>query len=202
MTAAVLAAVLACAFNVYVVALTQMNLLLQLRVGAKYLLSFLKTDWQLSDYPVRFRHIDVAEPTGRLQQFPWSAQIINWWQMGGFGDTKQDAYADLQKKFGDVKSNRKTLPRPGAGLPIEFASTDRIQFFDDIADDFFRRVLDMNYQECFISDESTLWDSHAEETNEHLHEKIWNAYRVDVSDIDDGNLVKIFDRIENRQLQC
>ena len=53
--------------------------------------------------------------------------------MDGLGDTKQAAYADLQKKFGDFKSNGKTPPRPGTGLPIEFASTDRIGFFDDIA---------------------------------------------------------------------
>jgi len=174
------------------------NPLLHLKAGAKYLLSFTKTDWQLTDYPIRFRHFDVGDTGGRLKQFPWFAQIINWWQMGGFGDTKQEAYVDLQNKFGEIKSNGKTLPRPGTGLPIEFASTDRIRSFDDIADDFFRRVLDMNYRECFISDESTLWDFHTEESNEHLHKRIWDAYRVDISDIENGNLVKIFERLENR----
>jgi len=175
------------------------NPLLHLKAGAKYLLSFTKTDWQLTDYPIRFRHFDVVETGGRLKQFPWSVQIINWWQIDGSGDTKQQAYADMQKKFGEFKSNGKPLPRPGTGLPLEFAPTDRIRFFDDIADDFFRRVLDLNYRECFISDESTLWDFHTEESNEHLHKTIWDAYRVDVSDIKDGNLVKIFERIENRQ---
>ncbi len=173
--------------------------LLHLKAGAKYLLSFTKTDWQLTDYPIRFRHTNVGKTMGRLKQFPWSVQIINWWQVGGFGDSKQEAYADLRKKFGDIKSNGKTLPRPGTGLPIEFASTERIRCFDDIADDFFPRVLDMNYGDCLITDESTLWDFHMEESNEDLHKTIWDAYRVDVSDIDDGNLVKILERIENRQ---
>jgi len=176
-----------------------MNPLLHLKAATKYLLSFTKTDWELTDYPIRFRHFNVTDTGGRLKQIPWSAQIINWWQMDGSGDTKQDAYADLQKKFGDFKSKGKSLPRPGTGLPIEFAPTERIQFHDDIAIDFFSRILNMNYRECFISDESTLWDFHGEESNEHLHRKIWDTYRVDVSDINDGNLVKIFERIENRQ---
>jgi hypothetical protein len=175
------------------------NPLVHLKAGAKFLLSFTKSDWQVADYPLLFRHFEVADTAGRLKEFPWSVQIINWWQIGGFGNTKQEAYADLRKRFAEIKANGKALPRPGTGLPIEFASTDRIRFHDDIADDFFRRVLEMNYRECFISDESTLWDFHSEDSNEHLHTKIWDAYRVDVSDIEDGNLVKIFERIENRQ---
>lgn len=54
----------------------------------------------------------------------------------------------------------------------------------------------MNFYDCFISDESSLWDFHTEETNEHLFEKILEIYEVDVSDIENGNLVEIFKRIE------
>jgi len=177
------------------------NPFLHIKAGAKYLLSLAKSDWKLTNYPIRFRHFNGSNTDalqGRLKPIPWSAQIINWWQLDGFGDTKQQAYADLETKFNKFKADGKTLPRPGTGLPIEFAATDRVRLFDDIADDFFRRILDMNYRECFISDESTLWDFHAEESNEHFHKKVWDAYRVDISDIDDGNLVKIFERIENR----
>jgi hypothetical protein len=174
------------------------NPLIQLRAGMKYLLSFTRADWQLADYPIRFRYSRVTQTPGRLKQFPWSCQIINWWQIGGFGGTKKEAYADLQKRFAEIKSNSKSLPRPGTGAPIEFASTERVQLYDDIANDFFDRVLDMNYGDCLITDESSLWDFHVEESNEHLYRKIWNAYRTDVSDIDDGNLVTIFERIENR----
>jgi hypothetical protein len=97
-----------------------------------------------------------------------------------------------------LKEEGKELPRPGAGLPIEFASAEQVSRYDDIAEDFFRRVLGMDYRDCWISDESSLWDFHGEESNEHLHEKVWEAYRVDVSSIENGNLVKIFERIENR----
>ena len=175
-----------------------MNPLLQLKAGARYLLSFTRSDWQLTDYPLRFRHSKVVDTGGRLKQFAWTCHIINWWQLVGGGDTRQEAYADLEKKFAEIKSQGKTLPRPGTGLPLEFAPTERVQNHHDIADDFFRRVLELNYQECFISDQSALWDFHGEESNEHLHRKIWDMYRVDVSDIDSGNLVKIFERIENK----
>jgi len=177
------------------------NPLLHIKAGVKYLYSFRKNEWRLSDYPIRFRQFKPSPDDamqGRLQLIPWSAQIINWWQMDGLGNSKAEAYADLEAKFSKLKEEGKSLPRPGTGLPIEFASTVRVSFYDDTADDFFRRVLDKNYRDCWISDESSLWDFHGEESNESFHQKIWEAYGVDVSDIESGNLVKIFERIENR----
>ena len=56
----------------------------------------------------------------------------------------------------------------------------------------------MDYADCWISDESSLWDFHGEESNDHLNKKVWETYRVDISDIEDGKLVKIFQRIEDR----
>jgi hypothetical protein len=177
-----------------------MNPLLQIKTGVKYLLSFRKNDWQLNDYPIRIRHFKTtADPSGnRLQPIPWSVQIVNWWQMDGHGDTKEEALADLSAKLQARKEQGKVFPRPGTGLPIEFAPTDKVALHWDIAEDFFRRVLEMNYKDCWISDESSLWDFHGEESNQHLYERVWQAYRVDISDIEDGNLVKIFERIESR----
>jgi hypothetical protein len=97
-----------------------------------------------------------------------------------------------------VKEEKGCLPRPGTGLPIEFAPTGLVNLHWSIAEDCFQRVLDKNYDECWISDQSSLWDFHVEDSNQHLHEKVWQCYRVDISDIEDGNLVKIFERIENR----
>jgi hypothetical protein len=175
-------------------------MLFQIKAAFKYLLSFRKKEWTINDYPIRFKRFEISneEQYGRLQPVPWSAQIINWWQMGGDGDTKEAAFADLKKNLEALKENGTSLPRPGTGLPIEFASTEKVSLHSDIAGDFFERVLEQNYDDCWISDESSLWDFHGEETNEHLHKKIWECYRVDVSDIEDGNLVKIFERIENR----
>jgi hypothetical protein len=164
-------------------------------------MSFRKADWTVDDYPVRFQHSTASEKDdsrGRLKPIPWSAQIINWWQMHGLGDTKEAALTDLNAKLQTVKDEGRALPRPGTGLPIEFASTDQVSGHWNIAEDFFKRVLDQNYEECWISDESSLWDFHVEESNQHIHDRVWECYRVDISDIEDGNLVRIFERIENR----
>jgi hypothetical protein len=67
----------------------------------------------------------------------------------------------------------------------------------ELAKDFVKRILDIDW--AWISDESTLCDFHSEETNESSIKKIRDVYGVDVSDISDGNLADIFDRIlENR----
>ena len=176
-------------------------MLLQLKAAIKYLLSFRKSDWQVSDYPIRFRYqeLDPSDySSGRLETIPWVSQIINWWQMSGYGLTKEEAYADLKRRLDEFKQRGEPLPRPGTGLPLEFASNVEVSAYEDIARDFFDKVLDMDYRECWISDESSLWDFHGEESNEHLNQRIQNMYGVDVTDIENGNLVRIFERISTR----
>jgi hypothetical protein len=69
-----------------------------------------------------------------------------------------------------------------------------------LADDFIRRVL--NKDAVWISDESSLWDFHRQDTNAALVAKIREVYGVDVSDIESGNLADILDRIAaNHQLR-
>jgi hypothetical protein len=99
-----------------------------LQVLLKYLLSFLKTDWDIDDYPIRVRRFDVedVEPTARLKPVAWSAQVVNWVTMQGHGDTAEAALADLRRRFVERKQNGLTFPRPGRGLPIEFAPAHRI----------------------------------------------------------------------------
>jgi len=86
--------------------------LFQIRAGFKYLKSFLKTEWTINDYPVRFRHLKTAGQDGgnsRLKPFAWSAQIINWWQMHGAGETKEAAFADLKAKFQTAEEQKGSL---------------------------------------------------------------------------------------------
>jgi hypothetical protein len=78
---------------------------------------------------------------------------------------------------------------------IELASTLEVDKFESIASDFFPRILDMDRNDCLITDESSLWDFHGEGSNEPFYSKILEAYGIDVSDVDRGNLVKIFQRI-------
>jgi len=100
---------------------------------------------------------------------------------------------DLRAKFETAKMQSKPLPRPGTRVAIEFASRQRVNTHQDLVEDFIRCVLDLDW--AWISDESSLWDFHTEETNARLNDKIKEVYGVDVSDIESGRLSEILDRI-------
>ena len=75
----------------------------------------MKTDWELADYPVRFRHFDpkTVEDDHSHGVIPCIAQIINWWQMTGCGDTREDALKDLEKNLSEYRKTVGPPPRPG-----------------------------------------------------------------------------------------
>ena len=169
----------------------------------KYMLSYLKRDWELQDYPIRFWHQsppDDYDVSDNWVFFPWHAQIINWGEICGFGNTKGEAYSDLVKIFSELKSELKiegrTLPRPGTRPPLVFASAAEVEKLDSIATDFFDKILDLNYAECFISDQSNLSDF---DNIDILVKRIYEVYKVDVSDVEYGNLVEVFGRINQKQ---
>lgn len=78
---------------------------------------------------------------------------------------------------------------------FELASTTEVDKFESIVPDFFERILDMDRNDCLITDESSLWDFHTEGSNDPFYSKILEAYGIDVSDVTKGNLAKIFQRI-------
>jgi hypothetical protein len=122
--------------------------------------------------------------------------IVNW-HLSGVGDSREEAFQNLRTTFAQVKSERRTtgelLPRPGTWAPIEFASQERINMYPELAEDFIRRVLEL---ECaWISDESSLWDFSGDETNDALCARIKEIYGVDVSDIQSAKLAEILERI-------
>lgn len=164
----------------------------------KRLISIFKTEWRIEDYPINVRFHSVAETpqASRLKPFPWSATVINWPGMLGGGETRQEALEDLRKKFEHFKATNEVWPRPGVKVPVKFAASTRIERHAELADDFVKRVLGIEW--AWISDESSLGDFHDEETNEVLIQKIRTTYGVDVSDISSGNLADIFDRIAEK----
>lgn len=170
------------------------------KVAWKYLTSFLKRTWSVNDYPIRIRRssVDADVDWGHLKPVAVEAQVINWWQMSGMGDTEEQALADLQKRFDARRANGDVFPRPGTGLPIEFAPGHRLAEHPSLAADFVRRILDFDPNEVFISDQSSLWDFHSNEDNSEYHEKILLTYGVDVSDIESGNLAAILERLASR----
>lgn len=163
----------------------------------KYLTSFFKKDFKLSDYPIRLKQQNLNTVTiGQFNSVAWCAQIVNWWQMAGTGATKEEALANLDQNFNEFKNQHGRAPRPGSSVPIEFAPTDDIDKYSSIARDFFQKILGMNFDQCFVSDLSSLWDFPRVSDEERVFELIKQTYNVDVSDIKTGNLVQIFKRLQ------
>jgi hypothetical protein len=174
----------------------------QIQIFWKLALSYRKRDWELPDYPVEFR-TQETQPTpegSRFKSHPFVASILNW-RLTGTGDSPADALDDLSNSFRKAKSHRsaigKALPRPGSEVPIEFASRQRIDANAELAEDFIQRVLEL--PGAWISDESSLWDFHSDETNDAYYSKIKEVYGVDVSDIQSANLSAILERIAAAQ---
>ena len=166
----------------------------------KWSLSYRKRDWVLSDYPVVFR-TQISDPASaynnpRFKLHRYVASIVNW-HITGFGGSRKEALQRLSSTFSAVKSRRKEtgepLPRPGTRVPIEFAPRDRVKKHPGLADDFIRRILDL--ESAWISDRSSLWDFHTDKTNDALCAKIEEIYGVDVSDIESAKLCEILERI-------
>jgi hypothetical protein len=65
---------------------------------------------------------------------------------------------------------------------LEFAPRKRVSTQPDLAQDFTRRVLNLDW--AFISDESNLWDFHEAGTIGALIARIREIYGMDVSDIE------------------
>jgi hypothetical protein len=160
----------------------------------KRLLSYTKSDWNFSDYPVRVSEMRDAQPG----QPKYYARILNWY-LGGFGETPDAAVDDLRTRFENFKENRAgDVKRPGLSMPIEFASQEGLEKHDETAERFIDEVLGFGPSApVFISDESSLLDFTAteEETIDYVA-RTNEVFGVDISDITDGNLLKIFERID------
>ena len=165
----------------------------------KWLLSFRKKTWDVSDYPIRIIPQDVTsmEADSRRKPIAVSAMIFKW-GLVGMGDTREEALADLRERFRQYRESHDALPRPGTRVPLVFASTVLIDQHRDIARDFLQRIFHLDIDECFISDESSLWDFHSEETNDALYRKIAIIYGVDVADVPEARLAGIFERLAQR----
>ena len=94
-----------------------------------------------------------------------------------------------------MRFQRRKLRERKAPVKFELAPTTEIDKYESIATDFFEQILDMDRNDCLITDESSLWDFHGEMSNDLFYSKILEVYGVDVSDVERGNLAKIFQRI-------
>lgn len=157
----------------------------QLKAIWKWLLSWRKRDWDASDYPLRYREqIPSAEFESVYGTPPrWSLQVVNWWQMFGVGNTRAEAYTNFETRLADLRETGASLPRPGRGLPLEFTSSSVVERHEDLARDLFSQILDINYDECFISDQSSLYDFVFNESQaSELADRIESLYQIELPD--------------------
>jgi len=155
-----------------------------------YVLSFRKKDWSVRDYPIRFRRQrDASHPK-------WLAQIPGWWAMTGIGDTREEALRELEQSIDGYRERKGALPRPGTEVPIEFAPFEVVSRHEDLAREFFSPIVGMDYDDCLITDESSVWDFPVELTANDLARKVLLVFGTDIGDLaENGNIAAILERI-------
>ena len=166
---------------------------------SKWLASFFLREWKLPDYPVRVR--SNGKHAAPDQQ--WLAQILSWPGPAGVGASKEEAVAQLTERLESIRGHRRAtqekMPRPGTHVPIQFASTTRVMQAPTVHDDFIIRVLGFAPgSPVFISDQSSLADFGDQAYVAKLQKKISDIYGVDVSDLKEGLLCDILERIQKR----
>ena len=90
---------------------------------------------------------------------------------------------------------------PFKGKKITFASTDRIEEFRQIANEFMEEIFDLLPGDYAISDESDLRDftEMGSPDTTHVWERIRAVYGLEFSDVESGRLVNIFAEIARRR---
>ena len=169
----------------------------------KWFLSWFKNEWGPNDYPLRYREQGSESEIFRVgRTVPrWSLQVINWWQIGGIGDTREEAFSDFKASLAAVRESGKKLPRPGTGLPIEFASAKIIERHQNLAREFFREILNLDYDECFISDESSLYDFAASEAEAiELASRIESCFQIKLHDREKLLVSRILENIAESRM--
>jgi hypothetical protein len=168
-----------------------------MRRQIKYALSFLRSCWSLSDYPIRIRFTKPEPPSFAgpgWKPIAWVAQIEGW-LLAGHGDTRKEALSDLARKFEEHKARNFKLPRPGTKVPVTVASTERVSRLEGLANDFLRRIFELDPENCLLTDESSLFDFTFGHSLEPVFAKIQLEFGVDASAIERANVADILERI-------
>lgn len=170
----------------------------QLARTVAYIKSFGNPRWTLEDYPVRVRANERVQlaPNSRFKPVLWSARILGWGNIMGHGDTRDEALLNLRARFQEYLDTGKTPPRPGTErADFSFAPADRVAKLEDVAPKFFREIIGIDFRDCLITDESSLWDFHFDADNETMFKRIDAVYGVDVRDIESGDIADILERL-------
>lgn len=163
----------------------------KLKAKIKYLKSFFKSDWNFHDYPLEtWKNVNAQQ-----EDLAYGATFTNWLGFIAHGETENQAVANLKQHLIDFKKNNADIPRPGAYAPLEFSETDKIEEYEEIAVDFFDKIIEINFYECFVSDLSSLHDFGL--ADEATLKKIELEYEITPKD-KDYFLSDIFEQIQEK----
>ncbi len=101
-----------------------------------------------------------------------------------------------------MSEDHKIIQRgPLRGKKITFASTDRVEEFRQIANDFMDQVFDIETGEYLISDESDILDftEMGSSDTSAIWRRISEIYGINLSGVESGRLVNIFAEIVRRR---
>lgn len=176
-----------------------MNTLSQrLQIAKGWLASFLRREWSPKDYPMY-----VREQVGVPDEARWCARVLNWPGPVGLGATIQEARAALETNLHAIEAKRradgKPMPRPGTGLPIEFASTARVSADPALLDEFICKALGFTPGDpVFISDESSICDFGDDERVSEIRANIREHFGVAVDQPEPVRIADLLERIRRR----
>jgi predicted RNase H-like HicB family nuclease len=114
----------------------------------------------------------------------WScfeASLEEFFALKASGETKEEALTELERLYLErviyLEAIGKPLPIPGEAPEPMFATSARVDALSGTARDFFKRVLNLDYDNVFVSDATRL-----EEFGrlEELRHKIKLEYSVDI----------------------
>jgi hypothetical protein len=163
-------------------------------IWVKWLLSYLRRDWELNDYPIRLR----AQHNVPVE-IAWHARVLNWPGLTGVGATQEQALLELQSNLRLAKEewarNNQAMPRPGEKVPLHFASEVRVNADSALLDDFIEHILGISPSGIFISDLSCLGDFWVVEDAEVLKQRILDRYAIEVKEPERVLVADILERV-------
>jgi len=141
--------------------------------------------WMFEDYPIE---VYLNKNAGE-KSVTYGAKITNWVGMVGHGETKEDAQENLRNRFNLYKESNKSLPSPGAPVPLKFASDEKIKLIENFATDFFEKIFSVNYYNGFYSDVTCLQNledfivNDSKKPDEIIIQRVKEHYNVDITNI-------------------
>ncbi len=168
-------------------------------IAKRWLTSFLKAEWRPEDYPT-----GVRKQVGVPRDATWSAQVLNWPGPVGLGATPDEARAALEANLLAIAENRrgagKAMPRPGTGLPIEFAATEVVTADPILLDEFIAKALGFGPDDpVFISDESTISDFGDDERVAEIRNNIREHFQVLLDEPEPVRIADVLGKIRDRR---